>query len=551
MNPGQGSAPSPPARADSPGWGERLLWLGLVLAHLAPIWAFAYFPSQDGPSHLETVSLLFRLWSHEPGLAGQYFLLNPQPLPNLLTQGLLMGLMLLAPPLAAEKLLLSLMLVSFALAARWTLGGLDPRGRFLSILALPFFYTWTLHMGFYNFVLSLSLFLWAWGYWLRRREGFGPRQALVLGLLALALYFCHPVSLVLTGLAVGVPCLWQALLERGLPLGSRLGRTLWPLVSFAPPALMLLYFVLSHGGAAPAEPPQAGYALKSLLGLGALVSYGREEFWLYGLLAAGLWGLAARAAWIRLVRGERRLLFGDGLALLGLLCIILAVAAPDNLSGGGYLTSRLCLYPYFVLLAWLALAEWPRGLRRSIQVGAMALSLSLLVLLSAKYAQLNTYLRDYTSASAHIGDQSTLLPLSLGRVQDVQGRPLSLRVLPFQHAAGYIAAQRPVVDLGHYQGVVDHFPLVFRPGLHPYRHIGPLAGQAPTVDFATYPARTGGRVDYVLLWGRAQDAPGQARAGAITSQLEKNYDLAYTSPATGLLRLYRRRGLPDPAGARP
>src|SRR5215510_15849492 len=37
---------------------DTLLCLALILIHLIPIWAFTYFPSQDGPAHLSNATIL-------------------------------------------------------------------------------------------------------------------------------------------------------------------------------------------------------------------------------------------------------------------------------------------------------------------------------------------------------------------------------------------------------------------------------------------------------------------------------------------------------------
>jgi hypothetical protein len=37
---------------------DTLLCLALILVHLIPIWAFTYFPTQDGPAHLNNATIL-------------------------------------------------------------------------------------------------------------------------------------------------------------------------------------------------------------------------------------------------------------------------------------------------------------------------------------------------------------------------------------------------------------------------------------------------------------------------------------------------------------
>jgi hypothetical protein len=135
---------------------------------------------------------------------------------------------------------------------------------------------------------------------------------------------------------------------------------------------------------------------------------------------------------------------------------------------------------------------------------------------------------------------------------------LAWHINPFLHAGGYLAAQRGLVDLLNYSANSDwfpHFPLRFRPELNPFRHLVPphdarLANEAPThpleweppaVDFLSYAQRTGGRVDYVLVWHVRRDLREHPDTQAIFYQLEQQYVLLYTSPQRGFMRLYRRK----------
>ena len=107
--PGQSVERYPSARkseAQGPPWGLVHLrpksWLTLVfvvllLAHLAPIWFFDYFPSQDGPVHLENANILLNYGSENCPVLGEYYLLNYEPNPNWMGHFLLVGLLYFSP----------------------------------------------------------------------------------------------------------------------------------------------------------------------------------------------------------------------------------------------------------------------------------------------------------------------------------------------------------------------------------------------------------------------------------------------------------------------
>ena len=112
---------------------------------------------------------------------------------------------------------------------------------------------------------------------------------------------------------------------------------------------------------------------------------------------------------------------------------------------------------------------------------------------------------------------------------------------PFAQASGYIAAQRNIVALDNYQPTARHNPIIFRPNRNPYPHITVVderknesrleAGERafsyepPHVDFLTYPQRTGGHVDYVLVWDVRHEQRDLEATHSIFTQLQAHYEL--------------------------
>src|SRR5437867_5876338 len=108
------------------------------------------------------------------------------------------------------------------------------------------------------------------------------------------------------------------------------------------------------------------------------------------------------------------------------------------------------LYPFLALILWFGAQSYEWRLKRGIQGIAAGIAVILLVLHTTKYAELNDYLKEYLSGMDLIEPNTTLLPLCFsaqGYAPD--GRVLSVRVSPFLHASGYIAAQRHIVDLAN------------------------------------------------------------------------------------------------------
>jgi hypothetical protein len=225
-------------------------------------------------------------------------------------------------------------------------------------------------------------------------------------------------------------------------------------------------------------------------------------FWGFALTALGI--LAARA-------GRLSLRKWDGLlAVAGVYtCAFLL------LPGTAYLNEQLSIFPFFALILWFGSDPLPaRWARWAIQGAATCIALAWLALHMGRYAQLAENFREYRSIGGWIQPDSTLLPLRYRGVAE------ALRVDVFRRTAGYLAAEKNLVLL------VDH----------------ESETRTPCVDIASYSARAGLPVDYVLLWRLDRVARREACVVSVLAQLEAGYDHVFTSAPRGLARLYRRKG---------
>ena len=184
-----------------PKTGFQLVIAILLLLHLLPIWGFKCFPSQDGLSHLYNAHILKSYANPDNYLLRQVYDLRLTLFPNWSSHLILLALMYLFPPLICEKILLTICITltplslfyflnsvvwpnlqpvnhrSFLLATQSTGRGktLPERisllfsGNFLGLVGFIYAFNYLLHMGFYNFTLSISLFFFTLGYWCRHQ----------------------------------------------------------------------------------------------------------------------------------------------------------------------------------------------------------------------------------------------------------------------------------------------------------------------------------------------------------------------------------------------
>lgn len=524
------------------GNGERLVFLGLVLISLVPIWAFTYFPSQDGPVHLENANIIVHYYNDPGGIWRDYYEVDPDILGTWLLDSVLAGLLVIFPPLTAEKLFLSGYVILFMVAIRSALRTINHDSGFLALLALPFIYSFPFHMGFYNFCYSLPLLFLLLSYWLKHRQQFTCRRAAILGLLSIVLFLSHKVSFVMawTGITVLILCDTVAKVAgQGPGRSSRrmlLQTNLIPaLLVFFLVAILLALFLYPQG-IEIAYNKSILFRIETFLKPSSLISFDKSEKIL--ALAVMLF-FAGICSHILIMKRFRLRLPTDEFLFVSFFCFLAYLTAPDYISGGTYVNQRMNLYPFFSLVLWFGAQAFEKLFKRAIIILATVITLVASFHYLEKYAELNSYLEEYFSGMHMIESNTTLLPLLFShRGRSPDDKLLSNRVKPFLHASGYIAAQKDIVDLSHTP--ID--PLLWRQDLNPREHIGDIKSQPPQVHFITYRERTGGRVDYVLLWGDPGPSSEAEATRSIFRQLKEGYDLVFTSPRTGLMQLFRRKG---------
>jgi hypothetical protein len=499
-------------------WRHPSAWCWLVVAltvlHILPIWAFKYFPSQDGPSHVENAYMLAHYFDRGATYS-QYYDLNLRPFPNWFSHATMALFMKMVPPLTAEKMLLTGYVILFVLSMRYFLRSMADRSDWLLPVAFPFIYNYLLHSGYYNFSISLPLVFLTLGYWWRRRDRESDWRGWVgINLLLVLLYACNILS---QGLALASVLGLAAIHYRG-----RVGRTLRLAAALAPSCVLPAYYVAAQQGEAGGRIG-VGQLVTYLATIGPLTSFDSRERYVGAALAivfAVLIGykLADRT---RVGRGGSRRGFvpSDGFLLLAAALLLLYFLVPTRAFGGGTITYRLGLYPFLMVLAWLA-ADVPRALRRAAAIAAVGVALVHLGFTVHSYQVLNRGLAEYTSGISLVEQNSTILPISF----DHRGE--SAKVGVYRHAGSYYCVARGVIDLANYEGDKSYFPLRYKASLNPWSIIGSLEGIRGTIRPGRYPRA----VDYILLWS--------APAGfAALAWIEADYELIHSE---GRLRLYKR-----------
>jgi hypothetical protein len=479
----------------------RLRWLffALALLYVLPFWAVHYLPTTDGPCHTYNAWILRQHGNTEQyPLFQQYYEINWRPYPNWISHGTMALLMFVVPPLIAEKVLVSGYVLLFLGGAWYLAGAVRPGERWLAFLAFPFAYHQLFQFGFYNFSISLALFLLILGFWWRHHARPGFAFAVKINLLLWLCYFSHILSFMLAVAAIGV--FWLATLRR-----ESWRRHLLHIPILLPQTVLPFWFFLQQGG---------GQAPSGLPFARLLQYFGRLE--VLATFSAAQWPWTAALAVVFLLlllctlRGKsrqgRRVEEADAFLILALACVVLFLLSPEGMSGGSLIKQRLSLYPYLLLIPWLA----PRLGGRARTIGVAALALAALVNLGFLlywYRVWGGEMERYLSPLATVQPNTRILALHYQRSGPTDA---------LSHTMSYKALEKGLIDWDNYEAKLPYFQTHFRAGVvFPELPGGVLAPDSLRLKLSR------DLLDAIFTWQMPPDAP-------LRSRLTRHYERVAT-----------------------
>ena len=465
-----------------------LLIGGLILVYLLPIWLFPYFPTQDGVSHVYNSQILTEYNNPEYQFR-YYYEINWYPFPNWLSHFSLAVLMFVFPSLIAEKIFLSLYIILFPLAVSYFLNAVQRGRHALVILSFTFIYNYLFLMGFYNFAVSVPLFLLALGYWWKHKAEMNRTRIVLLNLLIVITYFAHLISYAFILFSIALLALFHFRrdFKRILITGC-----------YLLPAAALLLVYLPTSDLLAGEPPEFGLGrfgelFVNLIGMHVLVAYAEPPSWLSGLVSVFLLFLAVVTIWQN--RSGKTAEFAGQTAFLCLTAVLFGLyfILPNAIGPGGWVNDRLAILATLAIFAWFR--EFDRiQWRRVFTAAVTLLALINIVYVGVVFKNLNAEIDEFNAFVQRVGKNKIILPLHF----DPRGS--SKRVGIFVNAANYYCLDNGGINLGNYEIQFDYFPVRFnaefeRP-LDEKEWVQTVHWDPERIDLCAY----ADNVDYLLLW---------------------------------------------------
>ena len=470
----------------------------LLVIHLLPVWGFKYFPTQDGASHIYNSYVVKEYHKHENYRLREVYDLNATIFPNWTSHALLVVLLYIFPPLVCEKIVLTLCIGLLPLSLLYFLNSIQKRNIVFGLLGFLYAYNYLLHMGFYNFVLSMSMFFFTLGYWWRVKDKLQLLNIAVIYILLLVTYLTHYHSYTLLIMSLTFFALFSSgykVLQRvwghkktPQPLMSRLKDSmlvLKPTLTFIGsliPAYFILfsyYFYLSNAHGTDGDHKGFAWLNDYFFGMKSLVSF-RDDHVLIGRVLLVFFAIAFVLTVINRIwkcyqfreseewkeTGERlwtrAVTQMDGFIIMAILITAMYYIAPWSGYSGGWINDRFHLYIFLILLPFFAV-NLHRYANYAVAGIIIALSLWHLGYNVHTYTLLN---RDITNALSLDGvyEKDTILtsePGEWGGFSDSLGFEPKY-VEPFGHIECLLAVKKGIAYLDNYEANTDHFPLQYK-----------------------------------------------------------------------------------------
>ena len=450
-----------------------VLFAGLTLLQLLPIWAVRYTPTVDGPSHVYNASVLLNLVTGKAGRQADFFVINWRPNPNWLSHAVMAAMLVVLPPLLTEKLMISGIILLFLGAAWYYARSADGDGDVYAFLALPLAYHQSLQFGYFNFCIAAGLSMLILAIWWRRRDAPTVRNVALIAALLLLCDSAHPMPTGLTMITISV--LWLMTL-RGRPFRRHIRH----LAAFVPVTPLLVWYMRTQPPPAPGTRHELRYLLEFIGEARFLMTFDLRQFY-FGAVLFVLY-LSLAIVTIVLERRHKREARAFGLALVVLL--VMYFALPSQLGGGLGINDRLAFFMFLVPLAWFTPRISPR--LRTILVAALTLaSIANVVFHLVRYRRAERVLNEIVRTFDGIDRDSTFVSFIF------DARPPRSVLNLMTHTNDYAAVEHHLVDLVNYEAEVGYFPIRYRPGglalngyliaTRPEEY--DVAGNAPQVDY--------------------------------------------------------------------
>jgi hypothetical protein len=513
---------------------ERSIFAMLVLLQLVPYFMISLVPSMDGPQHLHNSQVIIQLLGNNP-VFQDYYNINPVLVGYWTGHFLLTAFNLIFPASLAESLLISAYLLGLAWSFRYLIVAINPRPSYLTLLIVPFSYTFFFLMGYYSFSLAFIFVFLVFGYYYKNRAQPGLKNMLVLLVLITLVFLSHAFVFAIFGMGLVLFALLEFLFDLyhgGKPadvfrLHGKRAATL--LLASLPAAMLFVIYIRNVMGIDSTVTEMYEFSerlfmivrIRAIVGFHYKEAYANYAYWIVMLVAINyvlhrffvrmkLESLTTKQTWQEFFSVKYIW------AYLSLIFLVVYFAIPDRISAGN-LVSRIAVFVFFFLIIWVASSELPKKLSAWLAVIVIAAFIHQANFRVKTLSSMAVIGRDVHKLEQYIEPNSVLYPVQVSS-HWFDG-----------HFNNYLGINKPIINLGNPQ-CGGQFPVVWNFNNLPVLMVG---HRNVTNQWNRDHGRSSNHeivnVDYVAVyrWGEFNQREGNEELKNI---LDEYYELIRVSP---------------------
>ena len=459
-------------------WTWKHLFVGLLVLHLIPIWIFAYFPSQDGASHVYNGLVLKEYAKPENYKLRDAWELNITIFPNWLSHISLMMLLYVFPPVIAEKVFLTIAIGMIPIAFFYFLHAVHgkPNGEesgswhTFAWLGFPFAYNYLLYMGFYNFTLSIAFFFFSIGFWWKHKDDMQVQHLIGLYVLLLLTYLSHIASygLVVLGISVAAGCLWGGTAvatvwrERNADWIRKLWHSLKPFVRFGLYMVPMYFVLIDYYLFSVKEHPTGNHrgmewVSEYFWGIKSIVYFSDWHIPVnQGLLV--VLGAAIVISVVYRVRQRQWVKGNDAFLIIAILFTAMFIRAPWSYGPGGWINDRIHLYILLMLAAWF-ITNMDKIPRYAIAACLIVFSLLHFGITAYDHGRIAPEIEELVSGT-HLIKPHTVFEIRSKDWHKSEALGRTEYVTPYVHSTAFYGVYADdVVHIANYESAYYYFPV--------------------------------------------------------------------------------------------
>lgn len=520
---------------------EKYFFFLIVFVSLIPILSSKYFPTIDGPAHLHNANLLRHIWFEGNTTLLQFFDFNKELNSNLVNHVWFALAGLFLPSHLVEKSILVFYVIALPFSFRYLIRNLpagqagivdsENSGKVSSYLIFPFIYSFPFCIGFFNFCLGLPIIFWILGLWFKNKNNQDIKPTVTITCLSTLLYFTHVFNFLLLGLILFFVVLKQLIEKRKDGFGAK--QLLRPATVFLPGALLFLSFILNNNKFEH-EPPRYlsnEKLTEFIVELTPIITLNKEKEINFAQTILYSICLLVVLVIINNLRKRKEANTNNSWFWFAVSIVVLVFyfLSPDWLSSGGFISIRLILFFFLVLIIWIGASSLP-----PIQLLIPTLTIVVTHILFMNYHKeeakiLSLDAEEATSAEFMMEENAVLLPLNY-----------SDNWIHINYGS-YVSTEKAIVNLDNYEATKPHFPLIWKKGESVYdlmKHYGDK--NPPCTDIANYENTTHHKIDYVSRWCFTDDKNDSCSIET-SKVLAEQFNLVYESPRKRLALFKRKK----------